>query len=112
MNLLVMRLRETEIIMQIIQWRFWNDALVKTRFLKIEATKEIPLLPCHYTSYKQKGSYLFGFFSIQKAVILKLVNIKMSFMLDFISLSNGKHTLHMRIWSKTCWFFFLFAFFP
>lgn len=72
MNLLVMRLRETEIVTQIIRWRFWNDALVKTRFLKIEATKEISPLPCHYTSYKQKGSYLFGGFFYSKSCNSKI----------------------------------------
>lgn len=58
--------------MQIIQWSIWNNALVKTGFLKIETAKEISPLPCHYTSYNQKGSYLFVCFSIKKSVILKL----------------------------------------
>lgn len=50
-----MRLTETEIVMQIIQWRIWINALVKTGFLKIEATKEISPLPCLYASYKQRA---------------------------------------------------------
>lgn len=61
-----------------------------------------PLLCC-YISYKQKG--LCDIFSIQKAVILTLANIKVLFMLDFISHLYEKHCLNMRILSKTCHFF-------
>lgn len=61
-----------------------------------------PLLCC-YISYKQKGSC--DVFSIQKAVILTLANIKVLFMLDFISHLYEKHCLNMRILSKTCNFF-------
>lgn len=97
-----MRLTDTE-IMQIIQWRIWSNATVKTRFLKTEQLRK-----CHLcfaaTSVISKRAHV-SFFSIQKAVILTLVNIKVLFMLDFISHLYEKHCLNMRILSKTCLFF-------
>lgn len=106
-----MRLTETEIIMQIIQWRIWNNALVKTGFLKIEATEDISPLPHHYTSYKQKGSYLV-FFSYSKSCNSEISQHKNVFHAGLYQPLKWKTQPKHAYFIKNLSIFFLFAFFP